>query len=65
VYAVGAKSDGRSDCKPERMAASKRCALDIVAANVALLELKGENLRISQFNLGCVRGKHSMQVLTN
>lgn len=33
------------------MAASKRCALDIVAANVVWLELKGESLWISQLNL--------------
>jgi hypothetical protein len=63
--AVGAWSDGRWDCKLEQMAASKRCALDIAAANVALLELKGENLRISQLNLGYVCGKLSSQMLTN
>lgn len=32
------------------MAASKHCALDIEAANVVWLELKGESLRISQLN---------------
>lgn len=45
------------------MAASKRCALDIAAANVALLELKDENLQISRLNLGCVRVKLSHKSL--
>lgn len=47
------------------MAASKRCALGIAAANVALLELKGGNLWISQFNLDGVRFKLSTLSLTN
>lgn len=47
------------------MAASRRCALGIAAANAALLELKGGNLWISQFNLGSVRFELSTQILTN
>lgn len=46
------------------MAASKRCALDIAAANVALLELKDGNLRISQLNSPLVAKKGSA-MLTN
>lgn len=50
VYAA-AWSDGHWDYKLERRAASRRCALDTVAANVVWLELKDGSLGISQLNL--------------